>query len=230
MSLRDAVDKARLLYQAIGRNSTTREVIARSMGYAGLTGTSATTISALNKFGLIDGRGDEVRVSDRAMAILNPLSDAERATALREAAMEPALFRELSERFTGAHLNEELLKNYLLRNGFALSAVSGAISAFKETMEFVRGLGSWHDSASEDDDEERPMQTANLPSPPAIAAPPPKGERKLGGYDFENGGYVKIVATDGVDTEEALEMVETLIKLKRAEIAKLRRQDQGQND
>jgi hypothetical protein len=44
--------------------------------------------------------------------------------------------------------------------------------------------------------------------------------RQVGRYDFEEGGFVKIVASPEIDTEEALNMVETIIQLKRAEIAR----------
>jgi hypothetical protein len=44
------------------------------------------------------------------------------------------------------------------------------------------------------------------------------GERPIGRYDYEDGSYIKIVASGDVDTETALEMVETLIALKRREL------------
>ena len=43
-------------------------------------------------------------------------------------------------------------------------------------------------------------------------------ERPIGRYDYEGGGYVRIAASGDIDTEEALDMVETLIRLKRAEL------------
>ena len=56
-----------------------------------------------------------------------------------------------------------------------------------------------------------------MPHPAAVAAP---GERPIGRYDYEDGSYIKIVAAGDVDTEAALEMVETLIALKRTELAR----------
>jgi hypothetical protein len=44
------------------------------------------------------------------------------------------------------------------------------------------------------------------------------GERPIGRYDYEHGSYIKIVASGDVDTKTALEMVETLIALKRREL------------
>src|SRR5665213_535998 len=88
-----------------------REVVAKSMGYNSLNGASATSISALVKYGLLDGRGDEIRISDRTMRILHPQSAEEKASALREAAGEPVLFRELAEKFPGRMPSEEILRN-----------------------------------------------------------------------------------------------------------------------
>lgn len=145
VSLKDAVEKLRTLVAEIGQSTTTRDVVAKAMGYSGLSGASATTISAMNKYGLLEGRGDDVRVTDRAMAIVRPLSDAERDAALRDAALEPPLFRELAEKFKGMNLNVELFRNYLVRNGFNSNGAETAISAYKETIEFVGGLDRAHD-------------------------------------------------------------------------------------
>ena len=43
-------------------------------------------------------------------------------------------------------------------------------------------------------------------------------ERLLGHYEFDDGTFVKISASNALRTEEALEMVEILIGLKRAEL------------
>jgi hypothetical protein len=48
-------------------------------------------------------------------------------------------------------------------------------------------------------------------------------ERPIGRWDFEGGGHVRIVVGGDVDTESALEMAETLIKLKRQELNRTKR-------
>src|SRR5271155_5888309 len=101
LSLPEALEKVKLVYERQHTYGAPREVVVKSMGYNGINGASATAISALHKYGLLEGRGEEVRVSDRAMRYLNPMSDEERAEAIRDAAFEPTLFRELSEKFPG---------------------------------------------------------------------------------------------------------------------------------
>lgn len=79
--------------------------------------------------------------------------EGERALAIREAARGPALFTRLHEQFGGAVPSEANLKGYLLRNGFAISAVEGVIDAYKETMELVASVEKPYDSGSEDKSE-----------------------------------------------------------------------------
>lgn len=62
---------------------------------------------------------------------------------------------------------------------------------------------------------------------PHLAAVSLANERPIGRYDYEDGSYIKIVAGGDVDTETALEMVETLIDLKRKELARRKKPVSG---
>src|SRR5438477_144269 len=99
LSLPDAIEKAAALYRVQHTHAAPREVAVRGMGYNTLNGASATAISALHKYGLLDRVGDEVKISDRALRILHPEPLEERSAAILEAAREPPLFGELAERF-----------------------------------------------------------------------------------------------------------------------------------
>jgi hypothetical protein len=55
-------------------------------------------------------------------------------------------------------------------------------------------------------------------------------ERTIGRYDFEDGGYVRILAAGGLDTEAALEMAETLIAMKRAEMRRRKERAEREDD
>jgi hypothetical protein len=221
LSLPDAIEKVTALYRVQHTHSAPREVVVRGMGYNSLNGASATAISALHKYGLLERAGDEVKISDRALRILHPESLEERATAILEAAREPPLFSELAERFPGRVPNDDLLRNYLIRRGFAPSAVTAVTVAYRETSEMAEREASRHDSGHEPTESVVMPQRFDNPTqffPPTITQTPPPGERLLGRYDYEDGSYIKIAAAGGVDTEEALEMVETLIKMKRQEL------------
>lgn len=225
LSLPEAIARVTALYREQHTHGATREDVARGMGFNSLNGASATAISALYKYGLLEGRADEVRVSERALRILHPHSPEEKASAIQEAAIEPQLFVELAQRFPGKLPNEELLRNYLIRAGFAPSAVSSVILAYRETFELVNREVGEHDSLHEPMQEHAAMNNSPSPSRPENPQPwmPPQtlvssAERPIGRYDYEDGSYIKIVASGDVDTEAALEMVETLIALKRKEL------------
>jgi hypothetical protein len=224
MSLSEAIEKIGLLHSAIGSHPTSREVVAKGLGYSGISGASATAIAALTRYGLIEGRGDDVRVSDLAMAILHPHSDEERQNALRTSALNPDLFRELSEKFPGRTPNNELLKNYLVRNKFTAASADAAVLAYKETIEFVGGFGGGYDSApSSDKQEPPPMQQTATPSATSRTLSEPTGDLLLGRWDFTDGGRLQIFVSPEVDTEEALDMAQTLIELRRKELQRKKR-------
>jgi hypothetical protein len=234
LSLPDAIERVTTLHRAQHTHAAPREVAAKGMGYNTLNGASATAISALHKYGLLDRVGDEIKVSDRALRVLHPHSPEERAAAIREAAREPQLFGELAERFPGRMPSEELLRNYLIRNGFAPAAVSAVVLAYRETWELVERETAMHDSLREQAQEHADMVASQPPSKAETASPwlPPqtlidRAERPIGRYDYEDGSYVRIVAGGDLDTEAALEMVETLIGLKRKELARRKARNTG---
>jgi hypothetical protein len=227
LSLPVAVGKVQEIYRNLHNHAAPREVAAKAMGYAGLNGASATTISALRKYGLVDRSGEDIKVSERALRILHPHSPAEKSEAIFEAAHSPELFRELAEKFPDKMPNEDLLRNYLVRKGFASAALSSVISAYRETSEMVEHENAGYDSVVVHSEEAPNMLPS--PSPLATAQPIPgapkltsfqNDERSIGRYDFEGGAFVRIAASPGLDTETALDMVQTLIELKRKELAR----------
>jgi hypothetical protein len=233
LGLPEAIEKVASIYRAMHTHAGPREVVAKAMGYTGLNGASATAVSALHKYGLLEKDGEEIRVSERAMRILHPHLPSERAQAIQEAGRDPALFAELAERFPGKMPNEDLLRNYLVRKGFAPAALTAVISAYRETSDMVEREAE-SKMASATDAEAPPampqhhqapagaVHPATLPAPqqtPAMLG----SERSIGRWDFEGGAYVRIAASGEIDTEEALDMVETLIRLKRQELERANR-------
>ncbi len=231
MGLQEAINRIAGLYKVQHLHFAPREVVAKGLGYSSLNGASATAVSALLKYGLLERSGEDLRVSDRAMRILHPHNPQEKASAIREAAVSPALFAELMEKFPGQMPNDDLLRNYLIRNGFAESALGNVISAYRETSDMVSREGASYDGVIEHDEEPiamthtmpQPQPTNRVLQPPMITMQSTEKfseERSISRYDFEEGMYVRIVASPGLDTEEALDMVETMVALKRKELAR----------
>lgn len=225
MSLPEAIQRAEMVYKNQHTYGAPRETVAKSMGYNSLNGASATAISALIKYGLLEGRGEEIRISDRAMRILHPETPEEKSAAIKDAATSPTLFQELKERFPDRLPSEEVLRNHLIRSGFAPQAVSSVILAYRETIEFSERAGGSSDSplSIEPQLETRPSQAvpANLSAPTPPTAFPQAAqldERNLVLYSFEDGGLLRIAVAGDISTEEALEMAETQIAIKRKEL------------
>jgi len=235
LSLKEAIDKLTLLYKNNHRHAAPREAVAKGMGYGGLSGASATAISALNKYGLLEKLGEDLRVSERGMQILAPHSPQERATALIEAAYEPRLFAELRERFPGQQMpNADILKNFLVRNGFAPAAVTAALLAYRETVEFVNTEAAGYDSAMTNAEREpQSLQTHTVqpslarPLPPAIDADDDYEE--IGGLGFKGVGFVKITATPGLSPEKALNMAQQIINMMKDELKSSATEDISKN-
>jgi hypothetical protein len=145
--LSEAIDLVRKIHTVERTNPVDRAVAVKAMGYSGISGRSATVLSNLIQFGLVEKTGkNEVRVTRRAVEILYPDTDASKAEALRAAAREPELFQKISERFTDGLPSETALEAYLIRQGFTHAAVQPATRAFLETfllLENAIGSGSY---------------------------------------------------------------------------------------
>lgn len=136
LSLREAIEKARVIFDRENKIPASRDTLARHLGYNGLNGASAKTLSALGKYGLLeDAPNDQEKLSSLALDILHG-SDEERAAAIKTAARMPALFVKFEEQF-GGRPSEANLKSYLLRNGFSASAVDTVISSYFDTLDLV---------------------------------------------------------------------------------------------
>ena len=81
-------------------SSADREDAAKLLGYSGLSGPANKTLAALASYGLVERAGKGMmRVTPLAISILHPKSETEKMAALREAATNPPLFREIREQF-----------------------------------------------------------------------------------------------------------------------------------
>lgn len=137
ISLPAAIQAANKLSGKMRRNAGPREAIAKILGYNGLNGASMGAISALVKYGLLEKSGEDLKLSERAMALIAAKTTGEHTEAMFAAARAPVLFAELVEEYNGTLPDDEILRSYLKRKGFADSALPQVIQSFRETMELV---------------------------------------------------------------------------------------------
>ena len=137
ISLPTAIERVAMIFSKEHQHPAPKEVVVKDMGYNGIHGNSLGALSALSKYGLLERSGQDYKVSERAIAIIHPLDDKSKAAALREAAQAPALFSEIFEHFKGQLPSDDNLRSYLIRKGFAESALTSAIDSLRETMKFI---------------------------------------------------------------------------------------------
>lgn len=184
LSLPDAIARVRRVFDQDRRAPLDREVIAKHMGYSGISGAADKTIGSIMQYGLLErvGKG-EVRVSQNAVDIFHPENAEQRRAALHAAAMMPPLFRSLRERFQGIP-SADALRSYLMRQNFLDRAINPVISAYTETCQFLEQENAWESggmpagSGSESflirEDDDAGEEDFSPPPPP----PPGKKERQ----------------------------------------------------
>jgi hypothetical protein len=155
IGLLEAIERVDAVYNSgVYRSPLTKQSFAEHMGYKSLSGASLPVLSALAKYGLIEGRGDDTRISELAVNIIaHPPSSPERAKAIRDAASKPELFAELDRRYHGGKTTDQAIRSYLLTRGFIPPAADAAIRAYRETKELVRTESDGYESPGLEPDE-----------------------------------------------------------------------------
>jgi predicted house-cleaning noncanonical NTP pyrophosphatase (MazG superfamily) len=137
IGLTDAVTLTRKLWDKEKRTPVTSELAAKAIGYKSLSGPARTTLAAMKKFGLLEDTKQGVSVSPLALRILHPASEEERLKALREAALRPELFRQLTEKHLEA--SDDALRSHLITTlDFSETGAKTFIDSFRDTMRFAK--------------------------------------------------------------------------------------------
>jgi hypothetical protein len=168
VGLREAVQRVKCVYDRDYQNVLTREVAAERLGYSGLNGKSLAVLAALGRYGLMEGRGDEVRVTDLAARILAyPVASPERSEAVAEAARKPALFGRLDERFAEGAASDAAIRAWLVTQGFIPPAAEAAVRSYRETKQFLAEQPARQPISSPPALEQHPLVEAGPAEPPA---------------------------------------------------------------
>ncbi|MGD0331950.1 MAG: hypothetical protein ABSA90_01700 [Xanthobacteraceae bacterium] len=137
IGLKEAIEKTEAVYKKDYQNPISREVAGAHMGFKSLHGNALAVLSALGKYGLLEGRGTETKVAPLAVTIIaHQTGDPERVRAIAEAAGKPKLFAELDARFPDG-ASDQAIRSYLLTQKYIPTAADTAIRAYRETKELV---------------------------------------------------------------------------------------------
>jgi hypothetical protein len=183
IGLKEAIEKAQAVYNKDYQNQVPRAVAAEHMGYASLNGKSLGVLAALLKYGLLEGRGDNTRVSDLALRIIaHGPGDTERAEAIRDAAARPELFAELDKRYPDGRGSDAAIRSYLLTQKFIPQAADSALRSYRETKTLVQTeCGAYDSGASEPDgaDDFDDLLKSDAPKRAAVVPTPPQQNESL---------------------------------------------------
>ena len=180
LSLRDAVEATGKIEREYRTASVDRTEAAKLIGFSALSGPANKALSGLSSYGLTQRAAKgEIRVTERARAILHASDNEERVRCLQEAALEPQLFRDLQERFPGIKPPREGVLVYLNRQGFNQNVINRATKAFLDTMSYIEEEGASDSHGSTRDGVQESDASSggdnNGDSPP----PPPREQRRI---------------------------------------------------
>ena len=137
-ALPKGIEYVRNIFSADRRNPIDREVAAKHLGYAGLSGASDKVLGSLGHYGLLEKSGKgQVRVSQTAVDILHPVSPSAKKRALQDAAFSPSVFADIQAHFSDGLPSEEALKSWLMREDFLDRAILPVTKAYLGTCQYL---------------------------------------------------------------------------------------------
>lgn len=191
IGLADAIERARTIYMNERTNTVPIDVANAHWGYKAGSSAGFVIVSALMKFGLLvdEGSGDRrsVRLTEQARRIILDADD--RDDLIREAALGPAIYRELWERYPDGMPSRAALRRYLVvERNFNERVVEDLIDQFMDSLKFAGLLDADTISVDATDikqPEAEPMTTMAAPPrlpPPdeptrSVSSPPPDALR-----------------------------------------------------
>lgn len=135
--LREALSRAKMIYEKEHLSTLAPAAIAEAMGYKGLNGASLRMIGALRQYGLIEGRGEDAKISkDAQTLIIDEPSSPDYVAAIGRVALNPPVFMDLRKQFPG-QASERNIAISLEKRGFKPDAAAEAAKNFKETIALV---------------------------------------------------------------------------------------------
>ncbi len=179
LSLGEALTAVRKAFEKDNRNKMSQGALAKHLGHDSLSGPALGKIGALRAYGLIEGHGDELRVSDNAVtALMAPEDSTERALALSALAAKPKLFQEIRGEFATPP-SVENLKFWLVKRKFAQDAAETAAKSYLATLRLVAGGPAEYNPTEKEAGKEPAMsaaspETRSLLDRPVSSIQPPK--------------------------------------------------------
>lgn len=140
LGLADAIELARPVFRAENRNKMSRLVLAQHLGYTSLNGRALSRIGALRAYGIIEGAGDDLRLTQDAISAMNaPANSNDGRAAIKRLAFKPDLFTELRKDYPDTLPSVENLRFNLVQRRYTENAAGKAAENFLATMNLISG-------------------------------------------------------------------------------------------
>lgn len=173
VGLREAVERVGRLYEKDNKAGAPPEMAAVHIGFGKPHGQAMSVLAALKKFGLVTKTNGRIVPTQRAIEIINlPETDPRRQKALRDAAMEPEIYRELIDqhRESGWPSEEVLSSELVTYKSFIKRAADGLVRSLLDSIEFA-GLSDASALESEEEAETDVLETTIDTHAKAASAP-----------------------------------------------------------
>lgn len=191
LTLQSALTKAKVIYGYEKRVKTTIAVVLSHLGYSTQVGLPARVLSALLQYGLLEKAGDKVGISERAFRIFNlPEDSDERESLIREAALKPALFKELVNEYPTGLPSDAALKSYLIINkAFNENRIGEFFKVFKAAIDLAKPFdgdytGEQQSQEEEAEGEQEQVMDSSTPTVQRQGHKPPPPAVPAGHKDF----------------------------------------------
>jgi hypothetical protein len=159
MSLGEAVEAIKKVHAAEGRSKVPRLSVAKPLGYSSINGRSLSILGALKAYGLLEGRGDELRISQEGFILANaPADSTEYREALVASFRAPSAFQRFTDEDEGA--SAETLKWKLQKGGFQAESAERLVRVYRESRDLVNATKGAYESdgtGEQKPDEPSPM-------------------------------------------------------------------------
>jgi hypothetical protein len=212
-----------VVHEKEGTTEVPGEIVARALGNESLNGSARVKIASMKQFGLMDGRAEKLRLTDRAFQILESPDSGEVASAMAEAAYSPPLFADIHANKPEA--SDEAIAYWLRREkGFSADGAVRAIKAYRETTANVGLAFMGYNKGHEPEEKPGPGAKGGRPTGNPPAAPPTSsepGRRDVTGLLLEGGTVADVGFSGSPLTREGVDMLIDYFKLLRRAIPEI---------
>jgi hypothetical protein len=154
LNLEEAIERITVIYRSEHTHPFAQIAAFNDLGYSGRSGRSLTQLGALRAYGLLEGRGDVLRVSKSAVSIVEfsgEPSNPTRIQALRDTAFAPTIFNEMHEQFGDRPPSDAAMRHWLVGKEYLSNAADEVIRTYRENLAFLHTAIAGYNDHDDDD-------------------------------------------------------------------------------